>query len=63
MSNQYECPFCDTGKVDLHIAGEYVETIDCPECSGSGRMDRSNYRKSMDAIEAFREAEAEVYYV
>ena len=54
-----ECPFCTGGHVDLYIAGEHVETIECPECKGTGYVSRGQYNKALDSINAMNAAIAD----
>jgi hypothetical protein len=54
-----ECPFCDNGSVDLFIATEYVETIKCPECDGTGKMPKTQFDIAMSGIMALEEAFAD----
>lgn len=57
-----ECPFCDNGTVDLYISGVYAETIICPECGGTGKMEPSQHRLAMSGIMALEEAFADEQY-
>lgn len=54
-----ECPFCESGNVDLYIAGEYQETIQCSECDGKGNMTDSEHEKAQSGIDELNRAMAD----
>lgn len=58
MSKKYECSYCSGGTIDLYIAGEYQETIDCPDCKGTGYLNKADHEKAEDCLNAFRIAMA-----
>lgn len=47
------CMFCDHGQVELMIAGEVVEVIDCPHCG-------QDQTEQEAMIEAARAADREI---
>ena len=57
-----ECPFCNNGSVALAIAGEYQETIKCPECDGTGQMTPTQHDLAMSGINALEEAFCDEQY-
>lgn len=57
-----ECPFCNSGSVDLFIGIEFVETIKCPECDGRGVMTPSQHDLAMSGINALEEAFVDEQY-
>ncbi len=57
-----ECPYCNNGNVELSIAGEYQETIKCPECDGRGVMTPTQQDLAMSGIMALEEAFTDEQY-
>ena len=58
----HDCDVCDGGHVDLYIAGEYQETITCPECRGTGKVTAKVAALQQDSRDAFNAALADEQY-
>jgi len=56
----HECQLCNHGTVEGWINGELVETWDCPECAGTGFVNRNKLLEQNDCIAACRKAESMV---
>ena len=59
---KYECSYCNGGTIDLYISGEYQETINCPDCKGTGFLNKVDHEKAVDCIGAFKKAIADEQY-
>ena len=57
-----ECPMCEQGSVELYVSGVYVETIECPDCNGTGIVSIEQYFKDMEAKQALMVAMADEQY-
>lgn len=57
-----DCLMCNGGQVDLHVSGVYVDTIDCPDCNGTGRVISEVHSEMQDSLDAFSVALADEQY-
>ena len=56
---EYDCPLCDNGNVDLYVSGEYVDSITCPDCNGTGKLNAEQHAKLTDSINEYNLALAD----
>lgn len=55
-----DCRYCDGGQVTLYTQ-TYSETIDCPECNGTGLVTPAEARAQEQELEAARRARERMY--
>jgi ssDNA-binding Zn-finger/Zn-ribbon topoisomerase 1 len=59
---KYECPLCDNGNVDLYVSGEFVTSMDCPDCNGTGKLSAEQHAILTDSVNEFNLALADEQY-